>query len=125
MFKEPNKYTSTYVKPLNLFKIKDVLDNGYSFQYIDSVVSKMDVLPVPIDGIHDREIYFNYIPNAYMTYDGIIPEQEHDTRYYLEAIKEFPVLYEQIKTLAYVHEVQHILKEAHQRRWISLRINNY
>lgn len=125
MLKEPNKYKNTYFKPLNLFKIEEVSENRYSLQYIDGIVSKNDVLPVPIDGFHDREIYFDYIPNAYVTYDDIIPAKERDTRYYIDTIKEIPILYEQIKNLSYVHEVQHIIKDLRQRRWISLNINNY
>ena len=69
MLKDPNNYSCTYINKLNLYKVKEVVDNGYILNNINEIVAYTDVLPVPIDRIHDSKIYYYYIvaANTYLT----------------------------------------------------------
>ena len=125
MLKEPCKYTSTYKNELNLYTVVERSTNGYILCHIKEVVDFDDVCPVPIDSGNDNNIYFSYVPAASITSaDGIIPEKERDTRYYIDSIKEFPLLYKHVKNVLYVHEVQSLIKKF-GRRFDSLKIYNY
>ncbi len=42
---------------LNVFEISEILPDGFRLEYIDEIVAKNDVLPIPINGKDDRWIY--------------------------------------------------------------------
>ena len=125
MLREPDKYKSTYINELNLYKVEKISTNGYILCHVKEVVDFDDVCPVLIDSGNDNNIYFSYVPAASIaSADGVIPERQRDTRYYIDSIKEYPVLYKHVKNVLYVHEVQSLIKK-YGRRFDSLKIDNY
>lgn len=124
MLKEPDKYTSTYFNELNLYKVEEISTNGYKLCHVNEIVDFDDVIPVPIGSGNDNRIYFSNVQPAYITYDDVIPAKERDTRYYIDSIKENPLLYKYVEKVSYVHEVQELIKKF-ARRYDSLIINNY
>ena len=128
MLKDPSKYKSTYVNPLNLFKIQKVLSDGYILNNIGRNVAKDDVISVPIDGIHDKKIYYYYAVAAdvYWTEEEEVnaKPKTRDMRYYVDAIKDFPDLYQRVKGLSFVHEVQLVIKKG-AAPLNDLKIDNY
>lgn len=125
MLKEPNKYTSTYINRLNLYKVKKVTVDGYILDKIKEVVNKDDVSPVPIDHYHDKKIYLHYIPiNNQWSATGELKPITKNTQYYMDTIKGDSELYEQLLTLSYVHEVQKVIcSDSNPHR--TLEIDNF
>ena len=126
--KDMSKYKCTYFNSLNLFKVQEVHSNGYILNNIENLVTKDDVVPVLIDGIHDKKIYYSYAiaANMYWSIEDEIKAKPltADMRYYMDAIKDFPELYERVKTLSYVHEVQKAVKKG-AAPYDDLKIDNY
>lgn len=73
-------------------------------------VSKDKILPVPINGKDDNNIYYDPMIAA-PTGDNT-PPQKRDRRYYYTVLREDKTLWKQISDAKclYVHEVQHILR---------------
>ena len=101
----------------NLFRIMEVdgLSAKVSSGNIDVQISVKDILPVKIDGVEDRDIYYDPVVTASVV--GIsqeIPVFKRDLgEYYLNALKrsfndEHVSYYDIIrsKNLSYVHEIQ-------------------
>lgn len=128
MLNDMCKYKCTYYNSLNLFKVQKVQPNGYILNNIEDIVTKDDVVPVPIDGVHDKKIYYSYAIAADMFWsekDEIKAKPKTcDMRYYMDAIKDFPELNERVKTLSYVHEVQKAVKKG-AAPCNDLKIDNY
>lgn len=115
MLKELDKYKCSLHSKQNLYKIQKVEKDAYFLDHIDEKVNAIDILPVPVDRIHDLPIYYFYYIAGNMSFDYNDPifstPTKSDTRYYMDAIKEMDSeLYKQVEKLAYVHEVQRILK---------------
>ena len=125
MLKEPNRYTSTYINRLNLYKVKKVTVDGYILDKIKEVVSKNDVSPVPIDHNHDKKIYLHYIPiNNQWSATGELKPITKNTQYYMDTIKGDSELYEQLLTLSYVHEAQKVI-QSDPTPHLKLEIDNF
>ena len=124
MLKDINKYDCTYYHKLNLFKISEVMPYGYILNAINEPVKCDEIIPVPIDGIHDRNIIFRTSTVAYMTTaDGFIPEITQDMRYYKDSLR-LECIHELLANMSYVHEVQKLIKE-NLGRYADLEIDNY
>ena len=100
MLKDINKYDCTYYHKLNLFKISEVMLYGYIFNAINEPVKCDEIIPVPIDGIHDRNIIFRTSTVAYMTTAGEAHiNTSHKDEDSGDTIYDYPDLNGNIKTL--------------------------
>lgn len=111
----------TYAKNLyysnNVFEIDGIEKDGtYKLSDIDINVPRKDVEAIPIDGKHDRNIYYNP-PVISFNYSTPLPHVDED-EYYMDSLKS--VLFDENKTLKtiveendcqYVHELQHYLRK--------------
>ena len=123
--KEPNKQLDVLSRNMNLFRIIAINDDnitlcshlGFTFEAKHS-----DILPVPINGEDDKNIYYDPVVAAAIVYPGDeIPTHRTDYTYYMEQFKwstyNGKTFFDMIKEreLKYVHEVQHFLVNEFQR----------
>lgn len=114
-----------------LCEIEKIFDDGsIKLKYIDNKLKLKDIKPIPVDGIHDRKIYYAPIVAATTIRDGdSIPIYPRDYLYYMEHFKkeewsdEKQTIWDKVNVchFRYVHEIQHWLRaETNQN---SLRIH--
>lgn len=114
-------YTKTVFYSDNVFRIVKVLDNGsYKLADIEVDVPGNNVEAIPIDGVHDRNIYYDPIIAAPYVAPGQPVPVFHSQRgiYYLDGLSNTRL--DNKKTLRqivdeydcqFVHEVQHCLRD--------------
>ena len=91
------------------------------------VVPISELLPVAVDGVEDRWIYFDPVIAASIVFPGEeVPAHRTDYSHYMEAFercfegkKSYKKMVEKIQ-LMYVHEVQHWLKKHHQADYLKI-----
>ena len=115
---------------INLYRIKSLHDNTASLFNVDIEVPRSEILPVPVNGIDDRWIYYDPIIMASFVFPGDdIPTHQTDYSYYMRAFERnydgkrtFKEIIEKEK-LVYVHEIQHWLKKRYHKD--RLKINEW
>lgn len=103
----------------NLFVIKEISDSGFRFNRLyDSLIPLIDILPVPVDGVLDKNIYFDpIIPADVVGYGQELPVHTHDYSYYLDRLKSLSIwdrMSEELRLMedrVFVHEIQHWMRE--------------
>ena len=104
--------------PQNLFYVEDVDDenNRISLRNEEGAFTFEDILPVAVNGVDDRDIYYDPIVAASVVgIDGEIPAYHRDSnKYYMESLKtsyntKGDSYYNLIQALHlnYIHEIQH------------------
>jgi hypothetical protein len=103
----------------NVFKIKSFDLKSIEVHDIDEKLEIGEVEPIPIDGIADRDLYYDPITMAsYIASGQSVPIHQTDYSYYMEKMKhcidiDKKTYYDKIRQIdcQYVHEVQHFLRE--------------
>lgn len=116
--KELQKFINIRVnKKINIFEIKDIGNEYIRLDNIEPIVPLFAIEPIPINGIDDKEIYYDPIIMASFVRSGDpVPAYTRDDSYYVDSfsrtIYKERTLKEMIeeKQFKYVHEVQHFLK---------------
>jgi hypothetical protein len=119
--KYPEKYRRAddiYGYRINLYKIASIHGNEAKMESVSGVIPVSELLPVAVDGVEDRWIYYDpQIAAPFLFDDEKYDEGCRDYTYYmdvLKAITEGGKTYREIiekKKLMYVHEVQHWLRK--------------
>lgn len=123
--KESNKQLDVLGRTMNLFRIIAINDDNItlcSHFGITFEAKYSDILPVPINGEDDKNIYYDPVVAAAIVYPGDeIPVHRTNYTYYMEQFKwstyNGKTLFDMIneRKLKYVHEVQHFLVNEFQR----------
>jgi len=99
----------------NLYKIVLIGKDTVRLDSVEGDVPLGELLPVPIDGVEDRWIYYDPQIAAFFDFGDGVPVSSRDYTYYMDAFehshdgkKAFKDMIEKSK-LKYVHEVQHWL----------------
>ena len=103
----------------NVFKIKSLDLKSIEVYDIDEKLEIGEVEPIPIDGIADKDLYYDPIIMASFIAPGQpVPVYKTDYSYYMEKMKhcidiDKKTYYDKIRQndCQYVHEVQHFLRE--------------
>lgn len=107
----------------NVFKILDIEDGKYKLGNIDGKVDLKEIEAIPIDGVHDRSIYYDPIVAASIIPPGrSVPVHRTDYSYYMDKFEncldvDKRTYAEVVKERGYhfVHEVQHWLNDEFDR----------
>ncbi len=101
-------------------EIEKIFDDGFiKLKYVDNKLSLKDIHPVPADGMHDKQIYYDPFIAATTIREGEpIPIHQKDYSYYMEHFKKEEWADEKQTTwdkvnechFRYVHEIQHWLR---------------
>lgn len=126
------QYTNNCVFKDIVFEIEKINDNDtVKLKFTDQDVPYEFIEPVPIDGVADKQIYYNPIYAGSINKPGD-PKPTHycqEKRYYLESFKlknesfeDESTLYQKFEKakLQYVHEVQHWLKGIFGGQYLSI-----
>lgn len=117
-----NKLADKLIYKNNIFRIEDTnLPDAplfYKLEGLDEAVEMIDIEAIPIDGIHDRDIYYDPIIAASIIAPGQpIPVHHTDYSYYMEHFerckyndKSYVELIKEANC-QFVHEVQHYMNE--------------
>ena len=111
----------------NLYKIVSISENTVTLAGVSQDVPVSELLPVAVDGVEDRWIYFDPVIAASIVFPGEeVPAHRTDYSYYMEAFercfegkKSYKEMVEK-NHLMYVHEVQHWLKKHHQADYLKI-----
>lgn len=119
--KHPEKYKKAvdiFGYQINLYRITSFVGKDVRLDSVSDMVPSTELLPVPIDGMADRWIYYEPQIAASFLFDE---DENHghstDFRYYMDVflqMTEGEKSYKEIiekKHLKYVHEVQHWLRK--------------
>lgn len=113
---------------LNLYKIGADLGDSVRLVNVDQSVPKKELVPVKVNGVDDRWIYYDPIVAASIIFPGDpSPVHNRDYSYYMDALTrsyDGKMVFKHIiekEHLSYVHEVQHILRKKYGSD--SLKIN--
>lgn len=130
--KHPEQYRKSsdiYAHNLNLYKISSMGKDTVRLDSVEGDVPNVELLPVAIDGVEDRWIYFDPQIAAFFDYGDGVPTSSRDYSYYMDAFerscdgkKTYKEMIEKSK-LKYVHEVQHWLWKKYQDE--GLKINEW
>ena len=113
-------YTKSVFYSDNVFKIVKVLDDGsLKLADIEVEVPRNNIEAIPIDGIHDRNLYYDPIIAASYVAPGQPVPVHHSQRgvYYMDGLEntrfENKTLRQLVKerNCQFVHEVQHCLRD--------------
>lgn len=94
-------------------------DGSISLKYIKEKITLNDIQPIPVDGVHDRPIYYDPIVAASTIIEGHpIPVHKKDDSYYMDRFKkeewsdEKQTTWDKVNEchFRYVHEIQHWLR---------------
>ena len=107
----------------NVFKIMDIEDGKYKLGFIEGKVGANEIEAIPIDGVHDRAIYYDPIVMASVVRPGDpVPVHRTDYSYYMDRFENcYDVdkrsYAEVVREHGYhfVHEVQHWLGDEFSR----------
>jgi hypothetical protein len=132
--KHPEKYKKVddvYSYQINLYRINSLYGKEVRLDNVPDMVSIAELLPVPIDGVADRWIFYDPQIAASFLFD----EDENkgsctDCSYYMDAFehcfdeknRSFKELITKAK-LVYVHEVQHWLKKRFYEDYLKINEN--
>lgn len=126
----PQKIDKSFIFNENVFKIAAVNPDGFNLSGLKQAVTTEDILPIKIDGIEDRIIYYrpiiagsihqgNRVPTHYCTYHS----------YYLDDFAKRKICNSD-KTLQdlvheqdfeYVHEIQHFLRRRYHNDELKIK----
>ena len=112
----------------NLYKIREIKRDVARLASVSRDVPMSELLPVGVNGVEDRWIYFDPIIAASIVFPGDeVPAHHTDYSYYMDVFEhctDGKKTYKEIvekEHLMYVHEIQHYLKKHHQAD--DLKIN--
>lgn len=114
------KIESKIIFQQNLFKISQIKGETVILRYYDEVFMMNEILPVKINGIEDKDVYYDPIVAASVVLPGeVVPHCHRDAdNYYLDDLKNINMsdgrsYYETIHNdcFSYVHEIQHEFPE--------------
>lgn len=113
----------------NVFKILDIEDGKYKLGNIEGKVDVKEIEAIPIDGVHDRSIYYDPIVAAsIISPGGSVPVHKTDYSYYMDKFENCldvkkRTYAEVVKERGYhfVHEVQHWLNDEFDRDGLKSR----
>lgn len=113
----------------NVFKILDIEDGKYKLGNIEGKVDVKEIEAIPIDGVHDRSIYYDPIVAAsIIPPGGSVPVHRTDYSYYMDKFEncldvDKHTYAEVVKERGYhfVHEVQHWLNDEFDRDGLKSR----
>lgn len=119
--KHPEKYRKSddvFGYRINLYKIASLQGNKAKMESVSDVIPVSELLPVAVDGIEDRWIYYDpQIAAPFLFEDERYDGGCRDFTYYMDALramteggKSYREMIEK-KKLMYVHEVQHWLRK--------------
>lgn len=106
---------------LNIFEISEILPDGFCLEYIDEIVPKNEVLPIPINGKDDRWIY---VDSLYIMANGQCTSTNY--AYYLDRIEIEGELLREItkkRVFQFVNQAQDYLRDVFGRN--ELKINDF
>lgn len=117
----------------NVFRITDIDNSGirakYKLENIDDWLGHEYILAIPIDGVHDKDIYYDPVIAAPAIAPGQpIPVRNTDYSYYMDHFKRWTYQGKSYAELVneancqFVHEVQHYMRE--ELGGCELRINH-
>ena len=118
--KQPIKFQNKRItkNDLNIFEVIEVVDEDIRFRHIETLVPISEVEPIPIDGISDKEIYYDPIIAASVILPGDpIPIRKRDYTYYFDKFANCTsddYTFQELVTerrFRFVHEIQHFLKD--------------
>lgn len=127
----PNQHKKTsdfHNYGINLYRVVSLEGTMVKLDHVDHLVSKNELLPVEVNGIDDRWIYYDpAIAASFMFPDEPYTGISRDFSYYMDAFKNcfdgnktYAELIEK-EHLFYVHEIQHFLRKKYNHD--SLKIN--
>lgn len=112
---------------INLYKIVSVGDETVKLAGVDGNVPKAGMLPVVVDGVEDRWIYYDPIIAASIVFPGDeVPAHSTDYSYYMDAFEhcmDGKKTFKELVTKAhcvYVHEVQHYLRKHYHEDYLKI-----
>ncbi len=127
---QPENYTNSRIfkKDLNVFKILKLEDECVQLKHIAEVLPISAIAPIPVNGIDDKEIYYDPIIAGSIILPGDpIPVHYTNYTYYLDQLKKCiwgEKTFQEITSnekFEYVHEIQHFLQDNFQHD--DLKIN--
>ena len=115
---------------LNLYKIVSMGRNEVKLDCVSEAVSASELLPVSVDGVEDRWIYYDpYVAASFVFSGEELPAHHTDYTYYMDAFERsvdgknnFRQIVEK-EHLMYVHEIQHYLRKKYHDE--GLKINEW
>lgn len=104
---------------INLYKIVFLGDKTIRVANVDRDIPKTEIMPVAVDGVEDRWIYYAPVIMASIVFPGDeIPVHHTDYSYYMDAFEhsfdDKKVSFKELVKkahLVYVHEIQHFLRK--------------
>ena len=124
-----DEYTKSVIYTDNVFRIVKLLDNGsLRLADIETDVHRSNVEAIPVDGVHDRNIYYDPIIAASYVAPGQ-PVPVHPSQrgvYYLDGLEKTKYNNKTLRRIVeekncqFVHEVQHCLREEVQNDDLKL-----
>lgn len=119
--KHPKKYRKSddvYGYQINLYKIASIKGDEVRMGGVSDVIPVSELLPVAVDGVEDRWIYYDpQVAASFLFDEDDYKGGSRDYTYYMDALrdmteggKSYREMIEK-KKLMYVHEVQHWLRE--------------
>lgn len=121
-----SKIGARHIFKQNLFVISQINEESVCLRCYDGEFKITDVKPVAVNGIEDRNVYYDPIVIAQVVRSGEVLKASYTDvdQYYLDALKNSYMLegisYHDViceKKYAYVHEIQHEFSE------LRLRVN--
>ncbi len=114
---------------INLYKILTIGKEAVKLAGVQQEVPTSELLPVAVDGVEDRWIYYDPVIMASFVFPGEdIPSHSKDYSYYMDAFEhcfdEKHISFKDLVSkahLVYVHEIQHFLRKKFHEDY--LRIN--
>jgi hypothetical protein len=130
--KHPELYVKSGIyggESVNLYKILSIGNKTVRLVDVNQEVPMTELLPVAVDGVEDRWIYYDPYVAASILFPGdVTPVHNTDYSYYMDAFehnffenKSFKELVKKARCV-YVHEVQHYLQKKFKNDY--LRIND-
>lgn len=119
--------------PEHIFKIQTLDESGEcKLQFINEIIDESDLLPVLVESNEDKNIYYDPIVAASFLAPGQAPPIRHTNyEYYMDHLKkstfEGETEYDLIKEkgFAYVHEVQHWLRNGRLDDGLKIRYGTF
>jgi len=119
--KHPEKYRKSddvHSYRINLYKITSIKGDEARMEGVSDVIPICELLPVAVDGVEDRWIYYDpQVAASFMFDEDDYIGESRDYTYYMDALgkmteggKSYMEMIEK-KKLMYVHEVQHWLRK--------------
>ena len=112
---------------INLYKIISIGENTVKLAGVDKEVPQTEMMPVAINGVEDRWVYYDPVIMASIVFPGDeVPVHHTDYSYYMDAFdhsfyenKTFKELVTKAHCV-YVHEVQHYLQKRFNKDYLKI-----